>query len=98
MPTTDDPREISRVADPTFEVDLHTAEALLFELACRLRCVPLDEHTRAIHLAALASKHGVALWSSEPPPAEVRRTSIDELVHLHEEAKMWARVERGSGP
>ncbi len=71
------------------EDDARHAEALLYDLATVLRCVPLGSHTRALHVRALELKRDVCRWPADRPAPSARRAALEELVGLRREAAMW---------
>jgi hypothetical protein len=75
------------------EQDVLHAELLLHELALELCQVPVDSHTRELHLRALQLKRDVAAWKSAPAPDAIRRAVVAELGELRGQATAW----RGAG-
>jgi hypothetical protein len=76
------------------EEDLRRAEAVLHELALVLLRVPVDEHTRDLHLRVLRLKRDIARWHSRMPDESARRTVLNELARLQQEVAIW---DRGAG-
>ncbi len=72
--------------------DQHRAERLLAELAIELRRVPVDEHTRTLHLRALALKRAVMRWPDDQPDESVRHAVVDEVRVMQKEALDWRRA------
>ena len=72
--------------------DQHRAERLLTELAIELRRVPVDEHTRALHLRALALKRSVMRWPDDQPDESARHAVVDEVRVMQKEALDWRRA------
>ncbi len=72
--------------------DQRRAERLLSELAKELLRVAVDEHTRALHLRALALKHAVMGWPDAQPPQSIRHAVIGEVLSMQDEALAWRRL------
>ncbi|HXN34129.1 MAG TPA: hypothetical protein VN894_19835 [Polyangiaceae bacterium] len=72
--------------------DQHRAERLLTELAMELRRVPVHEHTRYLHLRALALKRAVMRWPDEQPDGSIRLAVIGEVLAMQKEAQDWRRL------
>jgi hypothetical protein len=86
----------SMVATGCGEDDLRRAEAVLHELALVLLRVPVDEHTRDLHLRVLRLKRDIARWHSRMPDESARRTVINELARLQQEVAIWDRGAAGT--
>jgi hypothetical protein len=67
--------------------DQHRAESLLSELATELRRVPVDEHTRSLHLRALALKRAVMHWAEQHPDESIRHAVVDEVLAMQRVAR-----------
>jgi hypothetical protein len=71
--------------------DQRRAERLLSELAKELLRVPVDEHTRVLHLRALALKRAVMGWPDAQPPQSIRHAVVREVLSMQDEALVWRR-------
>jgi hypothetical protein len=74
-------------AEAVVKTNKSHAEALLTALAADLRHVPVEEATRALHTRALQLRAAVAVWSATSPDENTRRSTCDEILALHCEAR-----------
>jgi len=80
------PREL-HAERATLALDTERALAILHDIALELRFGRLTGQVAPLHLRALALKRKVALWGESAPEDAERRSTIDELLALHERVK-----------
>jgi hypothetical protein len=89
-PPPNSPREL-RTERMTLALDTERAQAILHDIALELRYGRLTGQVAPLHLRSLALKRVVALWGESAPEEAERRSTIDELLELHERVKAARR-------
>jgi hypothetical protein len=75
----------------TLALDTERAQAILHHIALDLRFGRLKGQVAPLHVRALALKREVALWGESAPEEAERRSTIAELLELHERVKAASR-------